>query len=185
MRHGLIPTWKECLKRGFISSLSFAIRIIMRLAGEKGMPHWWLCLHVLGYDSAHTCPKSPWLILVAVFLPQTQEDFFQLWRNTDANKCYPGPAAFNQESSVTRAWARTCAKACTEMCQGRWNRELTNQECSCSGMLLHGSGVFSGMDFLEQVEGEKRVRRTTYPSPLAAPSLASPSVPSTCLGSLL
>ena len=185
MRHGLIPTWKECLKRGFISSLSFAIRIIMRLAGEKGMPHWWLCLHVLGYDSAHTCPKSPWLILVAIFLPQTQEDFFQLWRNTDANKCYPGPAAFNQESSVTRAWARTCAKACTEMCQGRWNRELTNQECSCSGMLLHGSGVFSGMDFLEQVEGEKRVRRTTYPSPLAAPSLASPSVPSTCLGSLL
>lgn len=150
---------------------------------------WWkrhaTLMAVLACARVWLCSKSPWLILVAIFLPQTQEDFFQLWRNTDANKCYPGPAAFNQESSVTRAWARTCAKACTEMCQGRWNRELTNQECSCSGMLLHGSGVFSGMDFLEQVEGEKRVRRTTYPSPLAAPSLASPSVPSTCLGSLL
>ena len=166
-------------------SLSFAMRIFLRLAGEQGMPHWWLCLRGLEYDSVHTRPRSPWLILVAVFLPQTQEDFFQLWRKTDANKCYPGPATFNQESSVTRTWTRMCAKACTEMCQRGWDRELTNQQCSCSGMLLYGSGVFSGMDFLEQVEGEKRVRRTTYPSPLAAPSVASPSVPSTCCGSLL
>ena len=59
------------------------------------------------------------------------------------------------------------------MCQGGWDRELTNQERSCGGILLHGSGVFSGMDFLEQVEGEKRVRRTTYPSPLAAPSVGA------------
>lgn len=138
------------------------MRIFLRLAGEKGMPHWWLCLRGLEYDSVHTRPRSPWLILVAVFLPQTQEDFFQLWRKTHANKCYPGPATFIQESSVTRTWTRMCAKACTEMCQGGWDRELTNQERSCSGMLLHGSGVFSGMDFLEQVEGEKRKGQKDY-----------------------
>lgn len=66
---------------------------------------------------------------------------------------------------------------------GRMGQRADQSGTESRGMLSMDLGVFSGMDFLEQVEGRKeRVRRTTYLSPLAAPSMASPGVyPSTCL----
>lgn len=165
-------TWAYTYLRGmlkerfYLFTISFAMRVFTSLAGEKGMSDLWLCLHMYERDFVHTHPKSPWIILAAVFLPRVQEDFCQLWRKTATNKCYPGPVTFtrnhlllgHEPACVEKPAQKSVGEDGTEQEEESWPvRNAVAVECS---MDLE---CFQSWIPWSRWRGEERIRRTTYP----------------------
>ena len=128
------------------------------------------------YGRAYTCvnmtlyiPKVPWLILAAVFLPWVQECFWQLWKKTAANKCCPGPVTFTRNHLLLGREPAGVEKP-AQKCVGEDGTEQREEsrpirKAVAVGWLLQGSRVFSGTDFLEQVDSREKDQKDRISPP--------------------
>lgn len=137
------------------------------------------------HDSVYTRPRSPWLIPGSCFPPQTGGLLPVAENHKD--ECYPGPATLTR-NHLWLGHEPGCVQSLhRNVSQGGWDRELTNQNAVAVGCCSMDLECFQAWIFWNRWRGRKeRVRRTTYPPHwLLLHPWPAPSVPSTCLGSLL